>query len=192
MASASEDLAVRLAGRRSAAEVHALWQRVMPPVGDNTPWDPAQLRPLPEPARRWLEHALSPGIPLYRAVALRMHGHIRIGRWLPFQAVQLHAPPRGYLWVAKAGFGPVSIRGYDCYADGTGRMRWRVFAVLPLLHATGPDIDRSAAGRVALDAFAVPSSWLGPEVTWQPGACGDSALAQWRIGSWTIAVHIDV
>jgi hypothetical protein len=121
-----------------------------------------------------------------------MHGQLRIGRWLPFQAVQLHVPPHGYLWVAKAGFGPVSIRGYDWYADGAGRMRWRLLGLLPLIDSSGPDIDRSTAGRVALDAFTVPSSWLGPEVTWQSGDGEDTALARWQVGAWTQDVRIEV
>jgi uncharacterized protein DUF6544 len=192
MASEFEDLAVQLAGRRSAAEVRAMWQRLAPQSGAGAPFDPAQLAGLPDAAQRWLGHALGPGAPLSRAVVLRMHGHIRIGRWLPFEAVQLHAPPSGYLWVARARLGPVSIRGYDCYADGVGRMRWRLFGRLPVVNACGPDVDRSAAGRVALDAFALPSSWLGPEVTWRPGPEADTAVAHWRVGEWTLAVRLDV
>jgi hypothetical protein len=192
MAPEFEDLAVQLAGRRSAAEVRALWQRLAQPRGERPPFDPAELRHLPEPARRWLQHALVPGTPLYQAVALRMHGHIRIGRWLPFQAIQLHAPPNGYLWAAKAGFGPIGIRGYDSYADGTGRMRWRLFGLLPLIDSVGPDIDRSAAGRVALDAFTLPTSWLRPGVSWQSGGGEGAALAHWQVGNWALEVRLSV
>ena len=169
-----------------------MWQWLAPPAGESTPFDPAQLDGLPEPARRWLGHVLAPGTPLYQAVMLRMRGRIRVGRWLPFQAIQLHVPPHGYLWVAKAGFGPVSIRGYDCYADGAGRMRWRVCGLLPLIDSSGPDIDRSAAGRVALDAFTLPSSWLSPAVAWQAGDGADTALARWQVGDWTLGVRLEV
>jgi hypothetical protein len=189
---AYEELAVRLAGRRSGDEVRARWRRLSSAVVKQSRFDPSQLEGLPEPAQRWLAHALSPGASLAGAVMLRMRGHLRVTRWLPFEAVQLHAPPHGYLWVAKAGWGPVSLRGYDCYADGAGRMRWRLFGRLSLVDASGPDIDRSAAGRVALDAFTVPSSWLGPEVTWQPGPDADSAIAIWKVGSWVLAVHLEV
>jgi hypothetical protein len=192
MATAYEDLAVRLAGRRSGDEIRALWDQLTPVAAEHSPFDPAQVRQLPEPAQRWLVHSLPPGAPLAGAVMLRMRGRLRIGRWLPFEAVQLHAPPYGYLWVAKAGLGPVSIRGYDCYADGVGVMRWRLFGRFGLVSASGPDIDRSAAGRVALDAFTVPSSWLRPEVSWQPGPDADSAVAHWQVGHWVSAVQIEV
>src|SRR5439155_96324 len=39
---------------------------------------------LPEPARRFLEHAIAPDTPL--ASELRMHGEIKLGRWLPATA----------------------------------------------------------------------------------------------------------
>jgi len=121
-----------------------------------------------------------------------MHGHIRIGRWLPFQAIQLQVPPDGYLWVARAGRGPVSSRGYDSYADGTGQMRWRLLGRVPLINAAGPDLDRSAAGRVALDAFTVPTSWLTRSVTWHAGADADTAVAEWCFGGHTLRPEIRV
>jgi hypothetical protein len=192
MSSEFEELAVRLAGRRSHDEIRALWRRLSPAVVQQSGFDPAQLQELPEPARRWLAHALSPGDPLAGVVMLQMRGYLRVARWLPFRAVQLHASPHGYVWAARAGFGPLSIRGYDCYADGVGRMQWRLFGRFSLVNASGPDIDRSAAGRVALDAFTLPSSWLRPEVTWLPGPDADSAVATWRVGNCVLAVHIEV
>jgi hypothetical protein len=127
-----------------------------------------------------------------------MRGRIRVGRWLPFSAIQLHVPPDGYLWVAKAGVGPITIRGYDFYvggdhyAGGAGGMRWRLFGHFPVVTSSGSDVERSAAGRVALDAFVLPSSWLGPQVSWQPGPDTDSAVAHWQVGSWQVRVCIDV
>jgi hypothetical protein len=185
------DAAVRLAGRRSADEIRTLWRQLAPGAAEPACFEPSQLGHLPEPARRWLTHALSPGTPLAGAVLLRMHGHIRTGRWLPFRAVQLHVPPQGYLWVARAGLGPVSIRGYDSYAGGIGRMRWRLFGRLPVVDSDGPDVDRSAAGRVALDAFVLPSSWLSPEVTWHSGPDADTAVAQWQVDRWSLRVCIE-
>lgn len=42
------------------------------------PFDLSMLADLPEPARRWLTHAISPGTPLWRSVKLEMHGTIKI------------------------------------------------------------------------------------------------------------------
>jgi hypothetical protein len=51
------------------------------------------------------------------------------------------------------GSGPSDIGGFDRYLDGTGEMRWHLLGAIPVVTTTGDDIDRAAAGRIALDAF---------------------------------------
>lgn len=94
--------------------------------------------PPPGTARRWLTHAVAPGAPAARAVLLRMTGHIKVGRWLPFRAVQLIAPPHGLVWVARAGWGPLSFTGFDSYGSGEGRIRWLLVGRLPLVAGLAP------------------------------------------------------
>ena len=147
---------------------------------------------LPEPACRWLTHAIVPGTPLARAVIVEMEGHIRLGRWLPFRAVQLHAPPDGYVWAARARLGPLRISGFDRFAGDTGEMRWRLLGHIPVVNATGPDLDRSAAGRVALDAMLVPTAFLNPLVNWSDGPRPDSATAEWTVGARTLQTELGV
>jgi hypothetical protein len=108
-----------------------------------------------------------------------MHGQIRIRRWLPFRAVQLQAPPDGYVWAARAALGPLHISGLDRYAEDRGQMNWRLAGRIRVLSAAGPNIDRSAAGRVALDAVFVPTAFLSDQVTWRPGR---TRTAPWRSG----------
>lgn len=176
-------------GARPSMEV---WNRLthsVPPAGT---FEPGMIAGLPEPARRWLSHAIAPGTPLHRVVLLEMEGQIRLGRWLPFRAVQVQAPPEGYVWAARTRLGPVSISGYDRYADGAGEMRWRLLGRIPVVSAAGPDLDRSAAGRVALDALFVPTAWLDPAVTWQLGDDENSAVAEWTVGGQTYRPRITV
>ena len=52
-------------------------------------WRPSEVSNLPEPARRYLTHAIAPGTPLASAVRLRMHGQIKLKSWLPFTAEQV-------------------------------------------------------------------------------------------------------
>ena len=112
---------------------------------------------LPRPVRRYLRAAISPGTPLATAARLRMHGQIKLGRWVPFRATELLAPQRGFRWSARvAGV----ISGSDCYADGEGRMVWRLLGVVPVMRADGPDVARSAAGRAAGEACWVPTALL--------------------------------
>jgi len=107
---------------RAAAPVIGTWGQLARRRPDPARFDPALTAGLPEPARRWLIHAIAPGTPLARAAIVQMEGHIRIGRWVRFRAGQLHAPPDGYVWAARAALGPLWISGFDCYAGTAGRM----------------------------------------------------------------------
>jgi hypothetical protein len=151
----------QVAGHAAAAAA-GTWERLSRGQPDPGRFDPVMAAGLPEPACRWLTHAIVPGTPLARAVIVEMEGHIRLGRWLPFRAVQLHAPPDGYVWAARARLGPLRISGFHRFADGTGEMRWRLLGRIPVVNATGPDLGRSAAGRVALDAMLIPTAFLSP------------------------------
>jgi hypothetical protein len=169
-----------------------VWERLTHPAPPSVAFDPAMIAGLPEPARRWLSHAIASGTPLHRAALLEMEGHIRLGPWLPFLAVQVQAPPEGYVWAARTRLGPLFISGYDRYADGAGEMRWRLLGQIPVVNAAGPDLDRSAAGRVALDALFVPTAWLDPAVTWHLGEDENSAVAEWKVGGQTYRPRITV
>jgi hypothetical protein len=167
---------------RSGLPALATWRRLAahrPPVDV---FDVSMVADLPEPVRRWLTHAIAPGTPLWQTVVLKMHGQLHIKMWLPFMAVQLHAPPNGYVWAARAMAGPIPIIGYDRYADADGDMHWGLFGRVQVVNASGPDLSRAAAGRAAIDAIFVPTACLGPNVTWTEGTTRDSAVAEWHVG----------
>ena len=176
----------------AAADVTETWERLARPALSAQRFDPAMTESLPEPARRWLTHAIAPGTQLARAAIVEMHGHIRLRRWIPFRAVQLQAPPAGYIWAARTRMGPAWVGGYDRYSDAAGEMRWRLFSRIPVRSATGPDIDRSAAGRVALDALLVPTAWLQEAVAWRTGDSDDTVVAEWRIDNHRLPIALTV
>lgn len=122
-----------------------------------------------------------------------MDGEIRLGRWLRFHASQVVSPPWGFLWAAKARMGPFTITGYDRYANDVGEMRWRLAGLVPVMNAAGPDLTRSAAGRLAVDAFFVPTAFLGPSVTWKESTAPDWIELSWAVGRFEIPVsmHVD-
>src|ERR1051326_816054 len=100
----------------SARPVLGTWRRL---ARDREPmlcFDPFLAAGLPEPARRWLTHAVAPGTPIPQAVILEMEGRTRLLRWMPFRAVQVEVPAEGYVWAARANVGPLSITGFDRYA----------------------------------------------------------------------------
>ena len=176
------------AGRRALVDWDRLaWGRA--PSGN---FDPSSLDALPEPARRWLTHAIEPGTPLWHGVLLDMHGRIRLLGWRKFRAVQIHALPRGYIWAARARFAFLPLSGYDRFLDGEAEMRWSLFAHLPVVTATGEDLARAEAGRAVIDAIFVPTAFLGPDVTWHEGSTPNSAVAEWSIGDLVLRPEITV
>ena len=142
----------------------------------NELWDPApfgerafraaDLSRLPESARRYFEHAIAPGILLSRAVRLHMHGEIKLQRWLPFKAEQVIVWGRGFIWNATVRMFGMPIRGSDRLVDGEGTMRWRLFGIIPVMTASGPNITRSAAGRVGGESVWLPSVLCNDDVSW--------------------------
>lgn len=144
------------------------WARLAAPTDRPSAFDPAAVTHLPEPARRWLNHAIRPGNPLLRSAELAMHGEIRLGTWRRFDATQVLAPPEGFIWAAATRLVGLRITGFDRHSSGTGEMRWRLLGVIPVVSATGADLTRSAAGRLASEFVLVPAVALAPEVTWEP------------------------
>lgn len=131
-------------------------------------FEPHLTRGLPAAAQRLLGRAIEPGAPLHQAIRLRMRGEIKLGRWCPFEADQVIRWGRGMVWRAKAKLGPLSIKGQDAVVDGVGEMRWRLAGIIPVMSADGPDISRSAAGRLELEATLLPSVLLDDDVRWLP------------------------
>ena len=120
---------------------------------------------LPEPARRFLVAAISPGTPLAVSARLGMRGSIKLGkRWLTFQAREVLSPHRGFVWAARVGGVMV---GSDRYIDGRGAMNWKLLGLIPLVRADGGDVSRSAASRGGGEAIWLPTALL-PRfgVTW--------------------------
>lgn len=145
---------------------HKMLDELWDSAPKTTAWfDPKQLEGLPLEAARFLLHALAPGAPLPQAVHLRMHGQIRLDeRWTDFEAEQVIHWERGFVWRARAKVKGLPVTGYDRLVDGEGEMRWKMLGLFPVMTASGPEIARSSAGRVAGEALWLPSVLLGEGV----------------------------
>lgn len=122
---------------------------------------------LPEPARRYLLHAIAPGTPLAGSVQLGTVFTMKLKReaaW-PTELVgrETLAPPHGFVWTARARRSPVGFRVRDHYADGQGGVKVTLFGIVPIVNATGPDVTRSACHRLAIESIWLPSSLLPRE-----------------------------
>jgi hypothetical protein len=153
-------------------------------------FEPEMVSDLPEAARRWLCHAIAVGTPLWGSAELEMHGLIRLGRWRYFTAQQRIAPPERFLWAAQTRVAGLPVRGYDRYLDGAGEMRWRLLGAVPIMSGTGPDLSRSAAGRLAGEAVLVPTAFAS--ATWHRCADPDRVRAVWTVGELELPVQLHV
>lgn len=143
---------------------------------------------LPEVARRLLGHALTPGVPLSPSAELTMRGQIRLGSWRRFTARQVLAPGEGFVWAATTSVAGLPVTGFDRYA-GEGEMRWRLLALVPVVRAHGPDITRSAAGRLACEGVMCPTAFR--RCRWQ-AAGDDRVTATWDIDGREEVVELGV
>ena len=164
---------------RAARSVRREWDRLCSSTEEPGAFEPSMVADLPEPARRWLTHAIAPGTALWQSVELIMRGQIRLDTWRPFTARQVLAPPRGFIWAATARLSGIPVIGFDRLSSGSGQMRWRLGGLIPVMSATGPDITRSAAGRLAGEMALVPTTF--PAATWRPGSDDDHVVVTWRI-----------
>lgn len=147
------------------------WQLSLDELWSSTPsshriFDPSQISHLPEAARRYLEHSIAAGTPLALAVRLQMHGEIKLKGWFPFSAEQVIRWDRGMIWAASVKMYGLPVRGADRWLDGSGEMRWKLFGILPIVTASGPDINRSGAGRINIESLWLPSALCCDEVAW--------------------------
>jgi hypothetical protein len=58
------------------------------------------------------------------------------------------------------------------------------------MSATGPDVDRSAAGRLAAESVFVPTAYQ--HAGWAPGPDADTALATWHVDEHVETVQLRV
>lgn len=164
---------------REARPVRQEWDRLRAEGPTPDAFDETMLVGLPEPAGRWLTHAIAPGTPLWRTVELRMQGEIHLGAWRRFTATQVLSPRDGYIWAAKALVFGLPVVGYDRLSSGTAQMRWRLLGKLPVMTAEGTDITRSAVGRLVSEFVLAPTTFRA--VTWRNGNKPDTAVATWRV-----------
>ncbi len=145
----------------------------------------AELVGLPDPVRRMFTAAIAPGTPLATTAVVEMRGEIRLKRWTRFRARQVVTPQTGFVWSARAGL----VSGFDRYVGGEGEMRWKLLGLVPVQQAAGPDISRSAAGRVAGEAILVPTALLprfGVEWT---AVADDHVSARMRLDAYETQCH---
>lgn len=141
-----------------------LWRSLeMQPVSGGEHFREEMTGGLPDPARRYLLHAIQPGTRLARTAALEMGGAIRLspqGPWQPMAGREVLAPPFGFAWQAQVRRGLRRFSKSETYAGSQAVLSSWLWGWLPLARAGGEDISRSARGRLAIESIWNPAALL--------------------------------
>jgi hypothetical protein len=146
-----------------------------------------ELEGLPDPVRRYLRASIPPGTPLAQSARFGCaapSGSESCGsRSLPGRS---SLPFMAFVWAARAGG---VIVGSDRYVDGQGAMDWKLFGLVRVIHAEGPDVSRSSAGRAGDEAVWVPTALL-PRfgVTWS-ATDAHYITASYRVDETELELH---
>lgn len=151
---------------------------------------------LPDPGRRYLLHAIADGTPLPAAVRLATDFRMKLkegdGQPVDLLGSEILAPPRGLVWTARGRRGALPFVVRDRYAYGQGSVNVYALRFLPIVRARGSDVDRSARGRLAIEAVWLPSALLpGRHVVWE-GLSEDRARATLTIDGEAIPLTLVV
>ncbi|MBD0390496.1 MAG: hypothetical protein ICV54_29360 [Nostoc sp. C3-bin3] len=155
---------------RADQEVDRIW-RSLEAVPAEHSFTEDMIVELPAPVKRYFLHAIAPGTPVASSVSLEMSGSFRMTQdkpWIPMQAKEIISALKGLVWKPVIGSGLSQFVGTDYYANKSGRMRFFLWGVIPLVNAHSPDINRSSIGRFVGELIWLPSALL-PEygVSWQ-------------------------
>lgn len=150
---------------------------------------------LPEPAQRYLQHAIAPGTPIATSATLSMTGRMRPAPGVPFVSLEAHevlAPPDGFIWRAKLRMNGMPVRVIDSYERGKGAVTVAPLWFVPLQRNSGADITRSTLGRMAGECVWVPSLLL-PVMGAEWEAVDDTrAKVTVAVGASRIALHLTI
>lgn len=150
---------------------------------------------LPDPAKRFFLHSIRPGMRIPSKLHWDYSGELRAGKgmpWLSLEAEQIIVKDKGFVWKARASKGPLVVTAADHYLDGDGRMRISLFGLIPFVNATGPDISRSALGRLVVEDIILPGALLPSGNVQIEGVGRDSFRATVNLHGETIPITITV
>lgn len=179
----------------------AAWQQLKKAgAGARKVFEPAMVQDLPEAARRYFMFTIAPGTLLSPVTEIRMRGEIGLGtreapNYQPMKAVQILAPPHGFVWRLEAGLGATKMSGSDGMVNDQSWTRFWLDWTIPIVRSGGDDNHlRSSLGRVVAEAaFWAPASLLpGDGVRWEDTGVPNRARAIVARGELRQSLEIEV
>jgi hypothetical protein len=156
--------------RMAGAETQALLAGAIPEKREVVA--PAMLEPLPGAVRLWLEKSGVVGKEKIYTVRLQQKGLLRRTpeeNWMKTKATQFFTTEKpGFTWNADVRMSPIlSFSGLDKYRDGEGNMLIKALSLLPVVDASGPELDQGTLLRYLGEICWFPSAALCPYISWE-------------------------
>lgn len=155
-------------------------------------FDPATIATLPTAARRYFEHAIAPGTPLFASADLRLGGTLRTGPDAapePVTAELRLAPPFGFAWSARLS--EEKVNGSETYIGGKGAIRFVRGGFLPASQE-GAEVARGARARMALESLLLPTTLLPIRGAEWEGIDDETAKYTLRIDDEAVVVTLSI
>lgn len=133
----------------------------------------ADLAHLPEPVAGYVRRSGAVGMPRVTSFQARIHGRIRAGAtgpWMPFTGEQTntYGPEPSRLFFMDATMFGLPIDILHTYLGSSATMRVKACSLVPMVHATGPDMDRAETVTLLNDlCILAPAALIDAPVTWQ-------------------------
>ncbi|MBE0479131.1 hypothetical protein IBX65_08475 [Candidatus Aerophobetes bacterium] len=133
---------------------------------------PEDLAGLPAPLQKWLQNSQVIGKERITFVWLKQEGFFRTkegGSWMPFTATQYYRiDTPGFIWhVTMKPFPFFAIKGRDSYYEGRGNMLIKLFSLIKVADATGPEMDQGTLVRYLNEIMWFPTAALCDYIEWE-------------------------
>lgn len=150
----------------------------------------ADLQRLPEPVQRYVRTSGAIGRPKVRSFRATWRGRIRGGPddpWMEFTAEQhnfIDEPARFFLMDARRSGLPIDV--LHSFRPGGATMEGRVLGLVPVVEASGRELDRAETVTVLNDlCIMAPGALIDSRIRWEP-IDERSARAVFTIGENTV------
>ena len=127
---------------------------------------------VPPPIQRWLQNCGAEVIVKPGTIELTQAGRMKTSpaqnRWMAFKAKQeFSIDPPAFSWHAVISMLPfLKIRGEDSFSRGKGRMNIKIAGIIPIVDATGIEIDEGSMQRYLAEIVWLPWAAYSPYIKW--------------------------
>ncbi|WP_324609512.1 DUF6544 family protein [Salisediminibacterium beveridgei] len=131
----------------------------------------ADIKRLPEPVQQYFRVCGYLGQPkMFNADVIWKESYIKLSpekEWTPLETSQFNAvidPVR----IAHMQAVSMSLQVRDLYRNGKGHMFGKLFNLIPVVNAKGPEISQSSLITLFTEILLIPSYSLQSYITWEP------------------------